>query len=106
MDAGITTLLLFIAYSFAVSSDLPRLGYLTAMDAFMTGTFTITGTVLLVNVIFRRLQTSGREKLVACLDRYAIIGYWPAYFRSMLVALPQSEVVLVAMSPLAILRRD
>jgi len=66
--------------------------YLLTMNAFMTSTFTITGTVLLVNVIFRRLQTSGREKLVACLDRYAIIGYWPAYFRSMLVALPQSEV--------------
>jgi hypothetical protein len=87
VDMGITTLLLFIAYSFAVSGDLPRLGYLTAMDAFMTGTFTITGTVLLVNVMFRRLQTRGREKLVARLDRYAIIGYWPAYIGGMSVAL-------------------
>ena len=49
--------------------------HMIVMDAFMTSTFTITGTVLLFNVIFRRLQTSGREKLVACLDRYAIIGY-------------------------------
>ena len=32
--------------------------YLLTMNAFMTSTFTITGTVLLVNVIFRRLQSS------------------------------------------------
>lgn len=86
VDMGITTLLLFIAFSFAISSDLPRLGYVTAMDAFMTGTFMITGAVLLGNVVFRRLQTSGHEKLVARLDRYAIIGYWPAYILGMSVA--------------------
>jgi hypothetical protein len=79
VDVGITTLLLFIAFNFAVSRDLPHLGYVTAMDAFMTGTFIITGAVLLVNVLFRRLQTSGKAKLVARLDRYAIWGYWPAY---------------------------
>ena len=61
--------------------------YLLTMDAFMTSTFTITDTVHMVNVIFRCLQTSGREKLVACLDRHAIIDYWPAYFRVMSVAL-------------------
>jgi hypothetical protein len=87
VDAGITTLLLFIAFNFAISSDLPRLGYVTAMDAFMTGTFMITGTVLLGNVVFRRLQTSGREQLVLRLDRYAILGYWPAYILGMSVAL-------------------
>lgn len=79
IDVGITTLLLFIAFNFAVSNDLPRLGYVTAMDVFMTGTFMITGAVLLVNVVFRRLQIGGREELVERLDRYAIRGYWPAY---------------------------
>lgn len=79
VDVGITTLLLFIAFNFAVSSDLPRLGYVTAMDAFLTGTFTITGIVLLVNVIFRRLETSGHAELAARLDKYAITLYWPAY---------------------------
>ena len=57
------------------------------MDAFMTGTFTITGAVLLVNVVFRRLQTRGREKLVERLDQYVTIGYWPAYILGMSVAL-------------------
>ena len=85
VDVGITTLLLFIAFNFAVSRDLPRLGYVTAMDAFLTGTFIITGVVLLVNVMFRRLQTSGREQLVERIDRYAILGYWPAYILGMSV---------------------
>ena len=85
MDVGSTTLLLFIAFTFAVSRDLPRLGYVTAMDAFLTGTFIITGVVLLVNVMFRRLQTSGREQLVERIDRYAILGYWPAYILGMSV---------------------
>lgn len=87
VDLGVTTLLLFIAFNFAVSSDLPRLGYITAMDAFMTGSFVITGAVLLVNVMFRKLQTSGREDLAYRLDRYAIWGYWPAYAVGMSAAL-------------------
>jgi len=87
VDIGITTLLLFIAFNFAVSSDLPRLGYMTLMDAFMTGTFVITSVVLLVNVIFRRLQTSGHEELANRLDRYTIWGYWPAYVAGMSITL-------------------
>ena len=86
-DVGITTLLLFIAFNFAVSSDLPRLGYITAIDAFMTGTFMITGSVLLVNVVFRRLQLSGREELALRMDRYTLWGYWPAYILGMSVTL-------------------
>lgn len=87
IDVGITNLLLFIAFNFTVSSDLPRLGYITAMDAFMTGAFVITGAVLLVNVVLRRLQTSGREETAARFDRYAIWAYWPAYVAGMSVAL-------------------
>lgn len=87
IDVGITNLLLFIAFNFTVSSDLPRLGYITAMDAFMTGAFVITGVVLLVNVVFRKMQTSGREAVAVRYDRYAIWAYWPAYVAGMSVAL-------------------
>lgn len=87
IDVGITNLLLFIAFNFTVSSDLPRLGYVTAMDAFMTGAFIITGLVVLVNVAFRRMQTEGQEARVERLDRIAVWGYWPAYILGMSVAL-------------------
>jgi len=79
IDIGITTLLLFIAFNFAVSSDLPRLGYVTLMDALMTVAFVITGVVLMVNVSLRRLQNQGHEARAARLDQFAIWGYWPAY---------------------------
>lgn len=79
IDLGITTLLLFIAFNFTVSSDLPRLGYITTMDALMTGAFVITGVVLMFNVYLRRLQTSGQESNAARLDKLAVWGYWPAY---------------------------
>lgn len=79
IDIGITTMLLFIAFNFTVSNDLPRLGYITTMDAMMTGAFVITGLVLMVNVYLRRLQTQGEDGRAARLDRFAIWGYWPAY---------------------------
>jgi hypothetical protein len=87
VDVGITNLLLFIAFNFTVSSDLPRLGYATAMDAFMTGAFITTGLVVLVNIYFRRMQLDGHEERAAQLDKIAVRGYWPAYILGMSVAL-------------------
>jgi len=87
IDLGITTLLLFIAFNFTVSSDLPRLGYITTMDALMTGAFVITGIVLMFNVYLRRLQTGGQESNAARLDKLAVWGYWPAYIMGTTMAL-------------------
>jgi hypothetical protein len=87
IDLGITVLLLFIAFNFTLGSDLPRLGYLTAVDAFISGTFVITGAVILVNVQLRLLERQGREAEAARLDRIAMIGYWPAYLLGMSTAL-------------------
>jgi hypothetical protein len=79
IDIGITVLLLFIALNFTLGSDLPRLGYLTAVDAVVAGTFLITGAVILLNVQLRFLQTRGREDEARRLDRFGAIIYWPAY---------------------------
>lgn len=79
IDIGITVLLLFIAFNFTLGSDLPRLGYLTAVDAVIAGTFLITGAVILLNVQLRLLQTRGREAEAQRLDRMGAIIYWPAY---------------------------
>lgn len=87
VDMGITVLLLLIAFNFTLSTDLPRLGYITAMDAFMGGAFVITGAVALINVWFRRLQSNGHEDRVQRLDRYVIIFYWPLYVLGMSAAL-------------------
>ncbi|GAB0147793.1 MULTISPECIES: hypothetical protein [Marichromatium] len=87
IDIGITVLLLLIAFNFTLGNDLPRLGYLTAVDAFIAGTFVITGAVILVNVQLRIWQHQKREREAERLDRLARIGYWPAYLVGMSTAL-------------------
>ncbi len=87
IDIGVTVLLLFIAFNFTLGSDLPRLGYVTAVDAFIAGTFVITGAVILVNVQLRILELRGRDAAAKHLNRLALIGYWPAYLLGMSTAL-------------------
>lgn len=79
IDLSGANLLLFIAFNFTVANDLPRLGYVTLIDAVMVGTFTITSIVILVNVVLRRLETSGRDALARRLDAFAIAGYPVSY---------------------------
>lgn len=83
VDTGVTVLLLFIAFNFTLTSDLPRLGYLTAVDAFIGGSFLITGMLILFNVQLRHLERTGKAEQAARLDRIAIYGYWPAYIIGM-----------------------
>jgi len=80
IDLAGTNLLMFIAFNFTISNDMPRLGYITLIDTFMVGSFIITSVVILVNVMFRRLENIGKKELAKKLDIYAIIGYPLAYF--------------------------
>ncbi len=85
IDLAGGNLLLFIAFNFTISSDLPRLGYITLMDAFLVGTFIITALVVLGNVWLRRLENHGRHELARKLDIYAITSYPLAYLVGALV---------------------
>lgn len=56
-------LLLFIAFSFSLGDNYPRMGYLTFMDAIMATTFFINTLVVVINVYFKWLeQNDEREK--------------------------------------------
>ena len=56
-------LLLFIAFSFSLGENYPRMGYLTFMDAIMAITFVINTMVVMLNVYFKWLEQKGqREK--------------------------------------------
>jgi hypothetical protein len=56
-------LLLFIAFSFSLGENYPRMGYLTFMDAIMAITFVINTIVVVLNVYFKVLEQKGqREK--------------------------------------------
>jgi len=79
VDAAGANLLLFIAFNFAISSDLPKLGYLTLLDTLLISAFLVTAVVLILSVYLRRQDMMGRAAFVAKVDRYVILFYPVAY---------------------------
>jgi hypothetical protein len=79
VDAAGANLLLFIAFNFAISSDLPRLGYLTFLDTLLISAFLVTAVVLILSVYLRRQDMKGRHGFVRAVDRYVITFYPLAY---------------------------
>lgn len=68
-------LLLLIAFNFTISSDLPRLGYLTLLDKLLITAFVITSLAIIVNVVLRRLELTGKQETVKSVDTYVLWGY-------------------------------
>jgi hypothetical protein len=68
-------LLLFIAFNFTISNDLPRLSYLTILDAILITTFVISALMVMYNVVLKRLERAGNEKLIKKIDNYTIWAY-------------------------------
>jgi hypothetical protein len=79
IDAAGANLLLFIAFNFAISNELPRLGYLTFLDTLLISAFLVTAVVLILSVYLRRQDMHGKKAFVAKVDRYVIIFYPLAY---------------------------
>ena len=68
-------LLLYIAWSFSISDNLPRLGYLTFMDAIMMTTFFISVIVVVFNVVLKRMEVTGKESVAFKFDKYTLWIY-------------------------------
>lgn len=67
-------MLLFIAFNFTIGDDLPRLGYLTFMDALLLICFLITASVFAFDVYLWRLS-SGNEGDAKNADHILVIAY-------------------------------
>jgi len=87
VDASGANLLLFIAFNFAISSDLPRLGYMTLLDMLMAAVFVVTALMLILAVLLRRLVSDGKEALVNRIDGYVVWFYPFAYVAGFLIVI-------------------
>jgi hypothetical protein len=65
-------LLLFIAFSFTIGDDLPKLGYLTTMDKILISTFIWTAIVVAYNFYLNRLEEKKRSELSQKIDRFLV----------------------------------
>lgn len=75
VDIGGGNLLVFVAFNFTISDSLPQLGYVTFLDAILLVAFLLTGLVVVINVIFRRMEVAGHEDRARQIDRYTIWIY-------------------------------
>ena len=75
IEAASANLLLFIAWNFAIGGDLPHLNYLTFMDALILSGFIISVTMVLYNVILRRMEIRGHREKADHIDRVMIYAY-------------------------------
>jgi Neurotransmitter-gated ion-channel ligand binding domain len=84
-------LLLFIAFSFSLGENYPRMGYLTFMDAIMAITFIINTLVVVLNVYLKWLEQKDQreraDRLEAPLDIVYPLAYIVAFGIAALVFL-------------------
>lgn len=70
IEAAAANTLLFIAFSFSLSENYPRLGYITFLDAIMAVTFAFNTLVLLYNVYMKRMENEGKLERIERIDRF------------------------------------
>jgi hypothetical protein len=68
IEVASANLLLFIAFSFSLADNYPRLGYLTFLDAVMATMFITNALVIVYNVWLRRLEMNNKVDMLERVD--------------------------------------
>ncbi|WP_220682384.1 hypothetical protein [Methanofollis formosanus] len=84
-DVASANLLLFIAFNFTIAGDLPRLGYLTFLDAVLITTFVVSGLTVVYNLYLKWLATKEQKEVAERLDRVLVWCYPVAYIVSIVL---------------------
>jgi hypothetical protein len=79
IEAAAANILLFIAFSWSLAGNYPRLGYITFLDAVMGVTFMVNVLVLLYNVYMKRLENQGKDERVQRIDNVLDWAYPLSY---------------------------
>ncbi|MXN66927.1 hypothetical protein GR183_18595 [Stappia sp. GBMRC 2046] len=87
IDIAAGNLLIFVAFNFAISGDLPRLGYMTFLDFILIAMFIVTALMIVFNVALRHLEAKGRTEFAKRIDLYTLRWIYPiSYFFVVLFA--------------------
>ena len=79
IEAAAANILLFIAFSWSLAGNYPRLGYITFLDAIMGVTFAVNVLVLLYNVYMKRMENEGKDDRVQRIDKVLDWAYPLSY---------------------------
>ncbi len=90
LEVASGNLLIFVAFNFTISDDLPRLGYLTLLDRMIITSFCCAALVVIISVCQKRLVAKGQEQLAARIDKLVLIFYPIIY-----LALVAMEYIIV-----------
>lgn len=68
IEVAAGNVLLFIAFSFSLTENYPRLGYMTFLDAIMAMIFIVNALVLIYNIYMRKSEMAGQIERVEKID--------------------------------------